>query len=128
MSDHAHWVWQCRFNPSHDQLLLTGSSDATVKLHHIPKLGKSGAKPATEPTPGSHQWQASEASCCAAFDGHDDSIYGEQHIPLHLICISLDLEQDNADNPSRSLPPVRQRTNIILYEVSGVCTSYSKGK
>ncbi|XP_022907287.1 EARP-interacting protein homolog [Onthophagus taurus] len=31
-SDHSHWVWCVRFNPFHDQLLLTASSDARVLL------------------------------------------------------------------------------------------------
>ncbi|XP_077302861.1 EARP and GARP complex-interacting protein 1 [Arctopsyche grandis] len=31
-SDHSHWVWAVRFNTFHDQLLLTGSSDARVLL------------------------------------------------------------------------------------------------
>ncbi|EFA07641.1 EARP and GARP complex-interacting protein 1 [Tribolium castaneum] len=29
-SDHSHWVWCIRFNPFHDQLLLSASSDARV--------------------------------------------------------------------------------------------------
>lgn len=29
---HAHWVWSVRFHPVHDQLLLTGGSDASVVL------------------------------------------------------------------------------------------------
>ncbi|KAI4466508.1 wd-repeat protein [Holotrichia oblita] len=31
-SDHSHWVWCVRFNPFHDQLLLTASSDARVLI------------------------------------------------------------------------------------------------
>ncbi|KAF5274412.1 hypothetical protein FQA39_LY07292 [Lamprigera yunnana] len=31
-TDHSHWVWCVRFNPCHDQLLLTASSDARVLL------------------------------------------------------------------------------------------------
>lgn len=31
-TDHSHWVWCVRFNPFHDQLLLTASSDARVLL------------------------------------------------------------------------------------------------
>lgn len=29
-ADHSHWIWCVRFNPFHDQLLLTASSDARV--------------------------------------------------------------------------------------------------
>ncbi|XP_057660927.1 EARP-interacting protein homolog [Diorhabda carinulata] len=31
-SDHSHWIWCVRFNPFHDQLVLTASSDARVLL------------------------------------------------------------------------------------------------
>ncbi|CAG9859497.1 unnamed protein product [Phyllotreta striolata] len=31
-SDHSHWIWCVRFNPFHDQLILTASSDARVLL------------------------------------------------------------------------------------------------
>ncbi len=36
---HSHWVWQARFNPAHDSLLLTSSSDALVDLWFLPSLG-----------------------------------------------------------------------------------------
>ena len=29
---HSHWVWNVRFNPFHDQLVLSASTDARVKL------------------------------------------------------------------------------------------------
>lgn len=31
-ADHSHWVWCVRFNPFHDQLLLTAGSDQQVIL------------------------------------------------------------------------------------------------
>ena len=36
---HSHWVWQAHFNPAHDSLLLTSSSDALVDLWFLPSLG-----------------------------------------------------------------------------------------
>lgn len=36
---HSHWVWQARFSPAHDSLLLTSSSDALVDLWFLPSLG-----------------------------------------------------------------------------------------
>ena len=77
LSDHAHWVWQCKFNPEHDQLLLSSSSDATVQLHHLPKLAKAAAKAAPASPSSSSQWQGIEASRAALYDGHDDSVYGK---------------------------------------------------
>lgn len=32
---HSHWVWRVRYNPFHDQLLLTAGSDSRVLLHGI---------------------------------------------------------------------------------------------
>lgn len=84
LSCHAHWVWQCKFNPSHDQMLLTSSSDATVKLHHMPKLSKAAPKPPPDPLQGSKHWQSTDASCAAVFDAHDDSVYGNGTFPFPL--------------------------------------------
>ena len=36
---HSHWVWQARFSPVYDTLLLTSSSDALVDLWFLPSLG-----------------------------------------------------------------------------------------
>ena len=41
---HSHWVWQASFNPAHDSLLLTSSSDALVDLWFLPSLGESGTQ------------------------------------------------------------------------------------
>ncbi|PFH36208.1 WD domain, G-beta repeat-containing protein [Besnoitia besnoiti] len=35
---HSHWVTSVAFNAFHDQLLLTASTDSTVKLHHAEPL------------------------------------------------------------------------------------------
>ena len=34
----SHWVWQARFSPAHDTLILSASSDSTVVLWHTPSL------------------------------------------------------------------------------------------
>lgn len=36
LGGHSHWVWQARFCPAHDCLLLSGSSDALVNLWYAP--------------------------------------------------------------------------------------------
>ncbi|XP_051579209.1 EARP-interacting protein homolog [Myxocyprinus asiaticus] len=35
LEEHSHWVWSVRYNHSHDQLLLTGSSDSRVILSNM---------------------------------------------------------------------------------------------
>lgn len=32
MQSHSHWIWSIRYNPFHDQLVLSGGSDARVAL------------------------------------------------------------------------------------------------
>ena len=32
LAGHSHWVWRARFNPVYDQLIISSSSDATVRL------------------------------------------------------------------------------------------------
>ncbi|MFH4976739.1 hypothetical protein AB6A40_003448 [Gnathostoma spinigerum] len=38
LRDHSHWVWSVRFNPIHDQLLLSVGSDARLFLNCIASL------------------------------------------------------------------------------------------
>lgn len=38
LADHSHWVWCVKYNPFHDQLLLTSSSDSRVILTSIASL------------------------------------------------------------------------------------------
>ena len=50
LGGHSHWVWQARFCPAHDCLLLSGSSDALVNLWYAPWIStattsSSGASP-----------------------------------------------------------------------------------
>jgi len=73
LSQHAHWVWQAKFNPKHDQLLLTSSSDGLINLHQLNGLGKQQASP--ESWPSSQRWQTT-ATLAATFDVHEDSVHG----------------------------------------------------
>lgn len=43
-SDHSHWIWCVRFNPFHDQLLLTASSDARVLLSSAASVSSENVK------------------------------------------------------------------------------------
>uniref|UniRef100_A0A915C5J8 Protein TSSC1 n=1 Tax=Parascaris univalens TaxID=6257 RepID=A0A915C5J8_PARUN len=38
LQDHSHWVWCVRFNPIHDQLILSGGSDARLFLNSVMSL------------------------------------------------------------------------------------------
>ena len=38
LGDHSHWVWCVKYNPFHDQLILSSSSDSRVILTSIASL------------------------------------------------------------------------------------------
>ena len=81
LSGHAHTVWRTRFNPFHDQLLLSCSSDATVGLWYTPLVaaaaaaaGRSGAGagPASPVPSGKPPGDGRVKS----FTDHEESVYG----------------------------------------------------
>ena len=76
----AHWVWQVRFNPEHDQLLLTSSSDSFVNLLHLPSLA---ARLPTEQPKYSSRNNAAKDGCAASFDMHEDSVHGKKILPTY---------------------------------------------
>ena len=98
LGGHSHWVWQARFCPAHDCLLLSASSDALVNLWYAPWLGAAVGTPgqargpsrgtprgpleggtgAGAPSPsragGGSRGGAKEGRV-RAFDDHEDSVY-----------------------------------------------------
>lgn len=78
LSGHAHTVWRARFNPFHDQLLLSCSSDATVGLWYTPSVAAAagmsgaGAGPAS-PVPGGKPPGDGRVK---SFTDHEESVYG----------------------------------------------------
>lgn len=73
---HSHWVWQTKFNPKHEQLLATSSSDSTVSLIHLGDLAKQ--KPISHHrSPSSMaKGQGNKTGPVESFS-HDDSIYSK---------------------------------------------------
>ncbi|KAB0405661.1 hypothetical protein E2I00_011913, partial [Balaenoptera physalus] len=57
LEEHSHWVWSVRYNHSHDQLVLTGSSDGRVVLSNM----------ANQEPP--------QDSVIATYEEHEDSVY-----------------------------------------------------
>lgn len=92
---HAHWVWQVRYSPFNDALLLSCSSDGTVGLWHTPSLAvgsSSAATPATSAatTPRSVLGRDGGDGKVQSYEDHEDSVYGEGQdlAPLH-ICLTM---------------------------------------
>ena len=44
VSNHSHWVWQARFNPYHEALIVTSSSDSLVQLWHLEEDEDTGSE------------------------------------------------------------------------------------
>lgn len=77
LAGHSHWVWQAKFNPTHDQLVLSGSSDSLVALWTAPSAagGQVQASAASAPkSPGGTPAPADRQA--AVIDEHEDSVYG----------------------------------------------------
>ena len=86
LGGHSHWVWQAKFNPCHDSLLLSASSDSMVNLWHTPLVagessrGQGGAR-GVQSVAGAQSKgfgkEALDGKACS-FDDHEDSVYGKQ--------------------------------------------------
>lgn len=92
---HSHWVWTARYNPYHDQLVLSGGSDNLVNLWRIascssaPWLGGDGngggGEDGEEDDPPNVRVRA--------IDQHEDSIYNVAWSPADAwIYCSLSLD------------------------------------
>ena len=75
VSSHSHWVWQARFNPYHEQLLLTSSSDSLVQLWNLAQDEEDGNKTEARASSGADLKPHT-------FDEHEDSVYSEQDSPI----------------------------------------------
>ena len=81
LGGHSHWVWQAKFNPHHDSLLLSASSDALVNLWHVPSaVGESGGRVQGNSRGASqakgYGKEAPNSKACT-YDDHEDSVYGK---------------------------------------------------
>lgn len=64
---HDHWIWDLAYNASYDQLVLTGSTDHTVKLWHVASLSSAETAAST----------ARRADGLAkAYLAHSDAVHG----------------------------------------------------
>eukprot|EP00052_Salpingoeca_macrocollata_P013058 m.102159 g.102159 ORF g.102159 m.102159 type:complete len:378 (-) comp18759_c0_seq1:37-1170(-) len=78
MGGHTHWVWSVRYNHSHDQLVLSASSDNLVVLHNAGSISSDLYGPADDETPTPTEFEKSskqEDGQIAVFDEHEDSVY-----------------------------------------------------
>ncbi|XP_039749816.1 EARP and GARP complex-interacting protein 1 [Pararge aegeria] len=67
-TDHSHWVWTVRYNTYHEQLLLTGSSDARALL-------TAAASICDVDDDGKRLSQVLEDGVLQSYEQHEDSVY-----------------------------------------------------
>ena len=74
LSDHTHWIWSIAYNQSHDQLLLTSSSDCKVNLQSIISISSSSF----DETLSQHSQEATAKpvdGLVHSYDQHEESVY-----------------------------------------------------
>lgn len=61
LGSHRHWVWRALYNPMHDALVASCSSDCAVHLHYTPHLAASAGPPGAGAVTGPAGAQAGAA-------------------------------------------------------------------
>lgn len=87
LGGHSHWIWQAKYNPHHDSLLLSASSDSLVNLWHTPLTAEESSGRGSGGSRGPQTGGVSlakgfgkdvhDGKACT-YDDHEDSVYGEQ--------------------------------------------------
>uniref|UniRef100_A0A8C8F962 EIPR1-like beta-propeller domain-containing protein n=1 Tax=Oncorhynchus tshawytscha TaxID=74940 RepID=A0A8C8F962_ONCTS len=84
LEEHSHWVWSVRYNHSHDQLVLTGSSDSRVILSNMVSISSEPFGHLVDDDDLSdgednHQYDKSKEplqdSIISTYEEHEDSVY-----------------------------------------------------
>ncbi|KAG2449235.1 hypothetical protein HYH02_005981 [Chlamydomonas schloesseri] len=65
LGGHRHWVWRALYNPVHDSLVASCSSDCCVNLYYTPQLAASAAAAAATAAAGAAATPAGEAGAAA---------------------------------------------------------------
>uniref|UniRef100_A0A671S2W3 EIPR1-like beta-propeller domain-containing protein n=1 Tax=Sinocyclocheilus anshuiensis TaxID=1608454 RepID=A0A671S2W3_9TELE len=84
LEEHSHWVWSVRYNHSHDQLLLTGSSDSRVILSNMVSISSEPFGHLVDDDELSDNEESQQEdkgkeplrdSIIATYEEHEDSVY-----------------------------------------------------
>eukprot|EP01041_Mallomonas_annulata_P000521 gene521-997_t len=73
LSGHSHWVWTAKFNPFHDQLIVSGGTDNLVNLWRVASVSSAPWLGADE---GEGNDSNSDPPDIRAIDQHEESVYG----------------------------------------------------
>nr|XP_010955243.1 EARP and GARP complex-interacting protein 1 isoform X1 [Camelus bactrianus] len=84
LEEHSHWVWSVRYNHSHDQLVLTGSSDSRVVLSNMVSISSEpfgqladddDLSDQEERRPEEKSQEPPQDSVITTYEEHEDSVY-----------------------------------------------------
>uniref|UniRef100_A0A8C3IAT7 EARP complex and GARP complex interacting protein 1 n=1 Tax=Chrysemys picta bellii TaxID=8478 RepID=A0A8C3IAT7_CHRPI len=84
LEEHSHWVWNVRYNHSHDQLVLSGSSDSRIILSNMVSISSEPFGHLVDDDELSdqedhHQEEKTKEplqdSIIATYEEHEDSVY-----------------------------------------------------
>ncbi|XP_060790670.1 EARP-interacting protein homolog isoform X1 [Neoarius graeffei] len=87
LEEHSHWVWSVRYNHSHDQLLLTASSDSRVILSNMVSISSEpfghlvDDDDLSDSEENHHEEKNKEPlqdSIIATYEEHEDSVYAAE--------------------------------------------------
>eukprot|EP00898_Chlorokybus_atmophyticus_P004627 jgi/Chlat1/5165/Chrsp33S05033 len=82
---HAHWVCRALFNPVHDQLVLSSSTDSSVKLHVVSSMiaassaahvASPATSPMSSPVSSPRAGRKPQDRLAHTYDEHEESVYG----------------------------------------------------
>jgi len=82
-SDHSHWVWNVKYNPSYDQLVVSSSTDCHVNLYNVVSVS---ASPASDEFTS---FSGKEDSLIKIFAEHEESVYSVAWSPTGWLFASL---------------------------------------
>uniref|UniRef100_A0A8C5YEH2 EARP and GARP complex-interacting protein 1 n=1 Tax=Microcebus murinus TaxID=30608 RepID=A0A8C5YEH2_MICMU len=84
LEEHSHWVWNVRYNHSHDQLVLTGSSDSRVILSNMVSISSEpfghlvdddDVSDQEDHQPEEKSKEPLQDNVIATYEEHEDSVY-----------------------------------------------------
>ena len=76
--DHTHWIWGVQFNPNHDQLVVSCSSDSNVSLARLSSIASDPIPIIDEDLQDTVVKPPQPDELIVTYDVHEDSVYKVQ--------------------------------------------------
>jgi WD40 repeat protein len=75
LHSHSHWITSLKYNPVHDELILSSSSDALVDLWYVPTICFKESQKDMESEETQKEFQQRKDAMIQSFDDHEESVY-----------------------------------------------------